>query len=50
MKVVVRFDPPNAQAAAQEWRELHAAALSVLPDDAIQIDTGRAVTGGFADG
>jgi hypothetical protein len=47
MKVVVRFDPPNAQAAAQEWREEHAAALSALPDEAVQIDTGRAVGGDF---
>jgi hypothetical protein len=42
MKVVVRFDPPNAHAAAREWREQHAAALSALPDEAIQIDTQHA--------
>ena len=46
MKVVVRFDPPNAQAAAQQWREQNVAALSALPDDSIQIDSGRAVNGG----
>ena len=46
MKVVVRFDPPNAHSAAREWREQHAAALSALPDEAIQIDIGRAVSGG----
>jgi len=47
MKVVVRVDPPDAHAAAREWREQHAAALSALPDEAVQIDTGRAVCGDF---
>jgi len=46
MKVVVRFDPPDAHASAREWREQHAAALSALPDEAVQIVTGRAVGGG----
>jgi len=46
MKVVVRFDPPDAHAAAREWRELHAAALSALPAEAVRIDTGRAASGG----
>jgi hypothetical protein len=46
MKIVVRFDPPDAHAAAREWREQNAAALSALPDEAVQIDTGRAVSGG----
>jgi hypothetical protein len=47
MKVVARFDPPNAQAAAREWREQHAAALAALPDEAIRIDIGRTVGGDF---
>jgi len=47
MKVVVRFDPPDAHAAAREWREQDAAALSALPDEAVQIDTGRPVGGDF---
>jgi hypothetical protein len=46
MKIVVRFDPPDAHAAAREWREQHAAALSALPDEAVQIDSGRAIGGG----
>jgi hypothetical protein len=46
VKAVARFDPPDAQAAAREWRELHAAALSTIPDEALQIDVGRAVGGG----
>jgi len=36
LKVVARFDPPNAHAAVREWREQHAAALSALPDEAIK--------------
>jgi hypothetical protein len=46
VKIVARFDPPDAQAAAREWREQHAAAFSAIPDDAVQIDVGRAVGGG----
>jgi hypothetical protein len=47
VKIVARFDPPNAQAAAREWREKHAVALSELPDEAVRIDVGRAVGGSF---
>jgi len=47
VKIVARFDPPDAQAAAREWREQHAAALSAIPDEAVQIDVGRAVGGDF---
>jgi hypothetical protein len=46
VKIVARFDPPNAQAAAREWREQHAAALSGIPEEAVQVDVGRAVGGG----
>jgi hypothetical protein len=46
MKVVARFDPPDAQTAATEWRERHAARLAALPPDAVRIDTGRALSGG----
>jgi hypothetical protein len=46
VKIVARFDPPDAQAGAREWREQHAAALSAIPDEAVQIDVGRAVGGG----
>ena len=47
MKIVAQFEPPNAHAAAREWREQHAAALSGLPAEAIRIDTGRAAGGDF---
>jgi hypothetical protein len=47
MRVVARFDPPGAQAAARGWRERHGETLSALPDEAIRIDTGRAVGGDF---
>ena len=46
MKVVARFDPPDAQAAATEWRDRHGAELAALPADAVRIDTGRARDGG----
>jgi hypothetical protein len=46
MKVVARFDPPGAHDDARQWREQHAALLSELPDEAVRIDTGRAVGGG----
>jgi hypothetical protein len=45
MKIVAQFDPPDAQAAAQEWRQRHAATLAALPADAVRIDTGRALDG-----
>jgi hypothetical protein len=47
MRVVARFDPPGAQAAARDWRDQHAATLSALPAEAVRIDTGRAVGGDF---
>lgn len=46
MKMVARFDPPDAQEAAKEWRQRHAAILDALPADAVRIDTGRALGGG----
>jgi hypothetical protein len=46
MKVVARFDPPDAQAAATEWRERNAVKLAALPADAVRIDIGRALGGG----
>ena len=46
VKIVAHFDPPDAQAAAREWREQHAAALSAIPDEAVQFDVGHAVGGG----
>jgi hypothetical protein len=47
VKIVARFDPPDAQAAAREWRKQHADALSAIPDEAVRIDVGRAVGGDF---
>jgi hypothetical protein len=44
--VVAHFDPPDAQSQYREWRQKHAASLSAAPDDAIRIDTGRAMDGG----
>jgi hypothetical protein len=46
MKMVAQFDPPDAQAAAQEWRQRHAPTLAALPADVVRIDTGRALDGG----
>jgi hypothetical protein len=49
MHVVVVFDPPMATAKLQEWKDKHGEALlSVVPEDAIRVDVGRAVGGDFA--
>ena len=46
MKIVAQFDPPCAEAAAQQWRQRHAATLAALPADAVRVDAGRALDGG----
>jgi hypothetical protein len=46
MKTVAEFEPPDAQTAAREWRQRHAAALAELPTEAVRIDIGRARDGG----
>jgi hypothetical protein len=47
MPLVINFDPPNAHAAASEWREQHLDELSALPPEAFHIVTGRATDGEF---
>jgi hypothetical protein len=47
VKVVARFDPPDAHPASRKWREEHAAILSALPEEAIRVDTGRATGSDF---
>lgn len=47
MRIVARFDPPEAQTRLAEWRLEHAEALTDLSDEALQIDIGRAIGGDF---
>jgi hypothetical protein len=46
MRVVARFEPPSAQADYARWRQQHAGSLATIPDDGVEIDTGRAEGGG----
>jgi hypothetical protein len=45
VRVVARFDPPDALAASRLWREHHAPTLAEIPNEAVRIDTGRAPDG-----
>jgi hypothetical protein len=49
MRVIVHFDPPMATAKLRDWKDTHGEALlSVVPENAIRIDVGRAIGGDFA--
>jgi hypothetical protein len=44
-KLVASFDPPDAEARFQAWRERHAAALAGVPPDALRVEYGRTGAG-----
>ena len=46
MKAVADFRPPEALVGLREWEQEHAEVIAALPEDAVQIDIGRAVPGG----
>jgi hypothetical protein len=44
--ITATFDPPDAQARYQRWRDANRELLEELPPEAVRIDTGRAVPSG----
>jgi hypothetical protein len=46
-RLVASFDPPDAAEAFRAWREHHAAALAVVPPEALRVEYGRAQAGGL---
>jgi hypothetical protein len=44
-KLVASFDPPDAEAQFQAWRELHADALAGIPAEALRVEYGRTGAG-----
>jgi hypothetical protein len=44
--IAATFDPPDAQARYERWRETNTKLLGELPADAVRVDTGRAISGG----
>jgi hypothetical protein len=44
-KLVASFDPPEAEARFQAWRDRHAAALAAVPPEALRVEYGRTGAG-----
>jgi hypothetical protein len=43
--IAAAFDPPDAQARYNRWRDANAELLNHLPAEAVRVDTGRAASG-----
>ncbi len=44
--IAATFDPPDANARYERWREMNAELIGQLPPEAVRVDIGRALSGG----